>query len=212
MEDILAVYQRPSDPNRPVICLDEMSKVLRSTPRGTIALRPEQSARQDDEDGRHGAAHLFLSIEPLQGQRQVRVREQRTAPDFAAVVRAIVDDDYPDAETIVLVVDNLNTHGPAALYEHFPAPEARRIAAKIEWHFTPAHGSWLNSAEGELAVLSRQCLQRRMPDIPFLTAEVTAWAQRRNNATVIVDWQFTTSDARIKLKRLYPILKEQNST
>jgi hypothetical protein len=211
MEDVLAVYQRPYDPQRPVVCLDEMSKVLRSTPRGTIAMQSGESARQDYEYVRHGTANLFLSIEPLRGQRQVRVREHRDSHDFAEVVRAIVDEDYPEAETIVLVVDNLITHRPAALYEHFPAPEARRIAAKIEWHFTPEHGSWLNVAECELSVLSRQCLQRRMPDVPFLTDEVTAWTRRRNHAHVIVDWHFTTNDARIKLKRLYPVLKEQIS-
>ena len=211
MEDILAVYQRPYDPQRPVVCLDETSKVLRSTPRGTIPMQPGQNARQDYEYVRHGTADLFLTIEPLGGQRQVRVRDRRTARDFAEVLRALVDEDFPQAGTIVLVVDNLNTHHPAALYEHFPPPEARRIADKLEWHFTPEHGSWLNIAECELAALTRQCLSRRIPDTTTLTNEVTAWAKRRNDAHVTVDWQFTTKDARIKLKRLYPILKEQDS-
>lgn len=211
MEDVLAVYQRPYNPKRPVICLDEMSKVLRSTPRATIVMQPGESLRQDYEYARHGTANLFLSVEPLRGQRQVRLRERRTAHDFAEVVRAIVDEDYPNAETIVLIVDNLNTHAPAALYEHFPAPEARRIAAKLEWHFTPEHGSWLNIAECELSVLSRQCLQRRMPDMVFLSNEVAAWSRKRNRANITIDWQFTTDDARIKLKRLYPIFKNQCS-
>ena len=209
MEDVLAVYQRPYDPKRPVVCLDELSKVLRSTPRGKIAMQPGESLRQDYEYERHGVADLFLSVEPLRGQRQVRVRDRRTAHDFAEVVRAIVDEDYPDAEVIVLVIDNLNTHGPAALYEHFPPDEARRIAAKIEWHFTPEHGSWLNVAECELSVLSRQCLKRRIPDQETLTNEVTAWTKRRNATNVTIDWQFTANDARIKLKRLYPVSKEQ---
>lgn len=208
MEDVLAVYQRPYDPKRPVVCLDELSKVLRSTPRGEIAMQSGESLRQDYEYERHGAADLFLSVEPLHGRRQARVRDRRTAHDFAEVVRAIVDKDYPDAEIIVLVLDNLNTHGPAALYEHFPPEEARRIAAKIEWHFTPEHGSWLNVAECELSALSRQCLNRRIPDKETLIQEVTAWTQRRNEANVTIDWQFTTNDARIKLKRLYPVTKE----
>jgi hypothetical protein len=212
MEDILAVYQRPYDPKRPVVCLDELSKVLRSTPRGEIAMQAGESRRQDYEYERHGVANLFLSVEPLRGRRRVRVRDRRTAHDFAEVARAIVDEDYPDAEVIIFVVDNLNTHGPAALYEHFPPQEARRIAEKIEWHFTPEHGSWLNVAECDLSVLSRQCLNRRIPDKETLIKEVTAWTNRRNEATVTIDWQFTASDARIKLKRLYPVVKEQNST
>lgn len=211
MEDVLSVYHRPYDPQRPVVCLDETSKVLRSTPGGTLPLQPGQPLRQDYEYKRHGSAALFLSVEPLQGQRQVRVHNQRTAADFAEVLQAIADEDYPDVETVVLVLDNLNTHHPAALYERFPPAEARRIAQKFEWHFTPEHGSWLNIAECELATLTRQCLKRRIPDISTLATEVSAWAHRRNAAKVTVDWQFTTQDARIKLKRLYPILKEQNS-
>jgi len=211
MEDVLSVYQRPYNLKRPVICLDETSKVLRSTPRGSLPLQPGQPPRQDYEYERHGSAAVFLSVEPLQGQRQVRVRPQRTANDFAEVLKAIADEDYPDAEIIVLVVDNLNTHHPAALYERFAPTEARRIAQKFEWHFTPEHGSWLNIAECELAVLTRQCLKRRIADISTLSNEVSAWADRRNGAKVTVDWQFTTEDARIKLKRLYPVIKEQNS-
>ena len=212
MEDVLAVYHRPYDPKRPVVCLDETSKVLRSTPRGEIPMGPGESARRDYEYERHGTAHLFLSFEPLQSQRRVRVRARRTAQEFAEVLRALVDQDYPEADRIVLVLDNLNTHHPGALYGHFPPAEARRIAAKIEWHYTPAHGSWLNMAECELSALTRQCLARRIPDTQRLTQEVTAWAQHRNQAYCTVDWQFTTEDARIKLKRLYPVMKEQKST
>ena len=212
MEDVLDVYHRPYDPKRPVVCLDEVSKVLHSTPQGAIPMQPGASARQDYEYKRHGTANLFLSVEPLRGQRQVRVTQQRTAQEFAQVLRALVDEDYPQAETIVLVVDNLNTHHPGSLYECLPPAEARRIAAKLEWHYTPEHGSWLNIAECELSVLTRQCLSQRIPDAQTLCTEVDAWVQKRNHAHVAVDWQFTTDDARIKLKRLYPVLKEQNST
>lgn len=211
MEDVLAVYHRPYDPRRPVVCLDETSKALRSTPRETIPMQPGQSTRQDYEYERHGTASLFLSIEPLCARRQVRVRASRTGLDFAEVLRALVDEDYPAADTLVLVVDNLNTHHPGVLYERFPPAEARRIAEKIEWHYTPEHGSWLNIAECELSVLTRQCISRRIPDKATLTDEVSAWVHRRNNANITVDWQFTTDDARIKLKRLYPALKEQTS-
>lgn len=211
MEDVLAVYHRPYDAKRPVVCLDEVSKVLHSTPAGTIPMQSGASARQDYEYERHGTANLFLSIEPLCSRRQVRVTHQRTGQDFAEMLRILVDDDYPDADIVILVVDNLNTHHPGVLYEHFPPAEARRIAAKLEWHYTPEHGSWLNIAECELSVLSRQCLNRRIPDIDTLRTEVDAWASRRNQAKVTVNWQFTTTDARIKLKRLYPVLKEQNS-
>lgn len=200
MEDVLAVYQRVYNPKRPVICLDETSKVLRSTPRGMLPMQSGESARLDYEYERHGTANLFLSIEPLCGKRQVRVKDSRKAYDFAEILQTLVDEDYPDAETIVLIVDNLNTHHPGALYERFDAPEARRIAAKLEWHYTPEHGSWLNMAECELAVLTRQCLKRRIPDLETLTYEVQAWTQRRNQAQVTVDWQFTPENARIKLK------------
>jgi len=209
MEDVLAVYQRAYDPKRPVVCLDETSKVLRSTPRGMLPMQPGESARLDYEYERHGTANLFLSIEPLCGKRQVRVKDSRTAHDFAEVLQVLVDEDYPDAETIVLVVDNLNTHHPGALYERFQPDEARRIAARLEWHFTPEHGSWLNVAECELAVLTRQCLKRRMPNRETLSDEVQAWTNRRNQAQVKVEWQFNSDNARIKLKRLYPVLKEQ---
>ena len=212
MEDVLDVYARPYDAKRPLVCLDEVSKELHATPRGTLPLQSGQPERQDYEYERHGVCNLFLSIEPLAGRRKVRVTDRRTAQDFAEQLRVLVDEDYPDADTVVLVVDNLNTHSPACLYERFEPAMARRIATKLEWHYTPEHGSWLNIAECELSVLARQCLSRRLPDKAALIREVAAWQLRRNAAHVSVDWQFTTADARIKLKRLYPVLKEQNVT
>lgn len=206
MEDVLEVYHRPYDPVRPVICLDETCKELHGTPRGSLSLRPGQGRRQDYEYERHGTRNLFLWVEPLTGRRQVRVTERRTAVDFAEQLRHLVEEAYPQVERIVLVTDNLNTHTPAALYERFPPEIARRIVAKLEWHYTPEHGSWLNIAEIELSVLSRQCLARRMSDAETLTAETAAWESRRNTAQATIDWQFTTADARIKLKRLYPVI------
>jgi hypothetical protein len=212
MEDMLDVYARPYDAKHPVVCLDETSKELHGTPRGTLPMEPDQPQRQDYEYERHGVCNLFLAIEPLRGRRKVRVTDRRTAQDFAEQLRVLVDEDYPDADKVVLVVDNLNTHSPACLYERFEPATARRIAAKLEWHYTPEHGSWLNIAECELSVLSSQCLKRRIPDKVSLIREVAAWELRRNAAHVSVDWQFTTDDARVKLKRLYPVLKEQNAT
>lgn len=211
MEDVLDVYQRPYDPKRPVICMDEASKELHDTPRGTLPAKPGQVARQDYEYAREGVRNLFLSIEPLRGRRKVRVTERRTAQDFAEQLRLLVDEDYPDAERIVLVTDNLNTHSTACLYGRFEPAEAHRIATKIEWHYTPEHGSWLNVAECELSVLAQQCLARRLPDAETLTREVAAWEEQRNVAQVKINWQFTTNDARIKLRRLYPVIKVQNS-
>lgn len=211
MEDVLDVYQRPYDSRFPVVCLDEAGKELHSTPRGNLPMKPGREVYQDYEYERHGVCNLFLAIEPLRGWRSVRVTERRTKLDFAEELRLLVDEDYPEAEKIVLITDNLNTHRPACLYERFPAEEARRIAAKIEWHYTPEHGSWLNIAECELSVLERQCLERRIPDIQTLTQEVAAWQERRNNALVTINWQFTNEQARIKLKQLYPVIKEQNS-
>ncbi len=211
MEDVLAVYVRPYNPKRPVVGLDEASKELHGTPRGSLPIEPGQPLREDYEYERHGVCNLFLAIEPLTGWRKVRVTDRRTAQDFAEELRALVDEDFPEAQAIVLVVDNLNTHGPACLYERFEPAEARRIAAKIEWHYTPEHGSWLNVAECELSVLASQCLSQRIPDKATLLREVAAWEARRNGAHAGVDWQFTAEDARIKLKRLYPALKEQNA-
>lgn len=210
MEDVLDVYQRPYDSRRPVVGLDEKSKQLHSTPRGNLPAEPGQPLRQDYEYERHGVCNLFLAFEPLRGWRKVRVTDRRTKQDFAEQLRVLADEEYPEAETIVLVVDNLNTHGPGSLYERFAPAEAHRLAAKFEWHYTPEHGSWLNVAECELSVLARQCLKRRIADKEMLSDEVAAWEARRNGQCAKVDWQFTTADARIKLKRLYPVLKEQN--
>jgi len=212
MEDVLSVYQQPYDPKRPQVCLDEISKALRSTPRGQLSLQPGQPRREDYEYRRHGTCALFLAVEPLSGFRRVWVRARRTNLDFAQVLRDLVDVVYPDAERIVLVVDNLNIHHPACLYERFDPAEARRIASKIEWHYTPEHGSWLNIAECELSVLKRQCLKGRVPTIDAVEQKASAWQERRNQAQVTIDWRFTTDDARIKLKRLYPIVKVQESS
>jgi hypothetical protein len=212
MEDVLDVYQRPFDPQRPVVCLDEKSKELHDTPRGGLAMESGRVAREDYEYGRHGTANLFLTLEPLRGLRKVRVTERRTAQDFAEQLRLLVDEDYATAERIVLVTDNLNIHTSACLYERFSPAEARRIAAKLEWHYTPEHGSWLNVAECELSVLGRQCLSRRIASRELLAQEVAAWEIRRNQAEVKVEWHFTAEDARIRLKRLYPDLKEQSSS
>jgi transposase len=209
MEDVLDVYQRPFDPKRPQVCLDEISKALRSTPLGQWAGRPGQPLRQDYEYRRHGTCALFLAVEPLSGYRHVWVRSRRTLLDIAEVLHDLVDVIYPDATRIVLVVDNLNIHHAASLYERFAPAEARRIAAKIEWHYTPEHASWLNIAECELSVLKRQCLRGRLPDIETVMRRTTAWEQQRNQRQVSIDWRFTTNDARIKLKRLYPVVKVQ---
>ena len=206
MEDVLAVYARPYDALHPVVCLDEVSKELHTTPHGALPMASGQPQRQDYEYARQGVCNLFLAVEPLTGQRTVRVTARRTAQDFADELRILVEESYPNAETVVLVTDNLNTHTLACLYSRFAPEQARRIAARIEWHYTPEHGSWLNVAECELSVLSRQCLKRRMGSQAHLEQEVHAWQQRRNAMQVTVDWQFTTADARIKLKRLYPVL------
>jgi hypothetical protein len=207
MEDVLDVYARPYDVQRPVVCVDECSKELRSTPRGSLPMAPGQPEREDYEYARHGTANLFMSVEPLSGRRRVRVSQRRTSVDFAEELRLLVDLDYPEVDQIVLVTDNLNTHTPACLYEAFPPSEARRIANKIEWHYTPEHGSWLNMAETELSVLSRQCLSRRIADAQTLADDVAAWQAARNASVAKIRWQFTTADARVKLRRLYPQLK-----
>ena len=209
MEDVLAVYARPYDPQRPVVCVDEASKVLHRDARPSVPPAPGQPARQDYEYERQGTANLFLWVEPLAGRRGVQVTAQRTTLDFAWWLRGLVDEQYPQAEVIVLVSDNLNTHGVWALYEAFAPEEAARIAGKLEWHYTPEHGSWLNMAEIEIGVLRAQCLARRLASVEGLRTEVAAWEQTRNAVAVTIDWQFTTADARIKLKRLYPVLKPQ---
>ena len=204
MEDVLDVYHRPYDPDYPVICLDECAKVLRATPRGELSAQPGIARRQDYEYERQGTCNIFCWVEPLVGRRQVRITARRTAADFAEQLRLLVDEAYPDARKIVLVTDNLNTHHLGALYERFAPEEARRIAQRLEWHYTPEHASWLNMAEIELSVLSRPCLSRRIGDIETLARETAAWEQERNMASAKIVWQFTTADARIKLRRLYP--------
>jgi len=203
MEDVLEVYQRPYDPARPVVCLDEKSKELHATPHGLLPIAPGKARREDYEYQRNGTCNLFLWVEPLTGRRQVCVTERRTGLDFAQQLQLLVDA-YPQAEQVVLVTDNLNTHTATCLYEAFAPEEARRIAAKIEWHYTPEHGSWLNMAETELSVLGRQCLNRRIADGETLAREVAVWQQRRDQLRTKIHWQFTTQDARIKLWRLYP--------
>ena len=218
MEDVLEVYQRRYNPRRPLICVDEKSKELHSEVAGREGwpARPRQSdqpdqkgsgrrARQDYEYKREGTSNIFMMVEPLAGVRRVRITDRRTKCDFAEQLRVMVDEEYPDVEVVALVVDNLNTHGPWVLYEHFPPEEARRIAERIEWHYTPEHGSWLNIAEIELSVLQLQCLNQRIPDKEILITETGAWEHQRNDTPSTINWHFTTQDARIKLKRLYPV-------
>jgi hypothetical protein len=212
MEDVLSVYQQPYDAKRPQVCLDEIHKNLRSTPRGVLPMAAGKAKREDYEYERNGKCALFLAVEPLAGFRQVWVRPQRTKLDFAVVLKELVDDIYPEADKVVLVVDNLNIHHSACLYERFSAAEARRIAEKIEWHYTPVHASWLNIAECELSVLRRQGLRARLPDVATVSQNAAVWVSNRNDMQVGIDWRFTTDDARIKLKRLYPVVNVQEST
>jgi hypothetical protein len=204
MEDVLDVYTRPDDPRRPQVCLDETSRQVLGEVMPPLPAAPGRPARQDYEYTREGACHLFLVTEPLRGWRHVVVCDRRTRLDFAHVIKELLDVHYPAAERIVLVLDNLNTHTPAALYEAFPPAEAKRLADKLEIQHTPKHGSWLNMAEIELGVLAAQCLACRLPDRATLEREVAAWEAARNAATRTIDWRFTTADARIKLKHLYP--------
>jgi transposase len=209
MEDVLDVYARPHDPKRPQVCLDEGGKQLIGDVRPPLPVRPGIPRREDSEYERQGMANLFMVFEPLAGARRVAVTERKTNRDFARIIQRLVDEWYPEAEKIVLVLDNLSTHGPAAVYETFAPAEARRLVEKLEIHYTPKHGSWLNVAEMELSVLARQCLDRRIPDLEALRGEAAAWVAARNAAVVKVDWQFTTADARVKLKRLYPTIELQ---
>jgi len=206
MEDVLEVYQRPHDPACPVVCLDEATKQLVKQTRLPMPAKPGQPARQDYEYERNGTANLFMLFAPLEGWRHVEVTDRHTALDYAQLLKDLSDRHFPAASKIVLVQDNLSTHKPAALYEAFPAAEARRLVERFEWHYTPKHGSWLNMAESELAVLSSQCLSRRIPDKHALIDEIAAWQESRNGSHAKADWQFTTADARIKLKRLYPAI------
>jgi hypothetical protein len=207
MEDVLEVYHRPYDEKRPLVCIDETSKQLVGEVVRPLPPAPGQPERFDYEYVRNGTANLFMISEPLLGWRAVQVTERRTAKDFAEVLRWLVEEVHAEAEKVVLATDNLNTHKPASLYEAFPAEQARRIAERIEWHYTPKHGSWLNMAEIELSVLTRQCLDRRIGSREDLAREVGAWTAERNERAVEVRWRFTTADARIKLHRLYPSLE-----
>jgi hypothetical protein len=206
MEDVLEVYARPYDPRHPQVCLDEASKQLVADVTPPLPVEPGRPAREDYEYERRGTANLFMLFEPLAGWREVKVTERRTCEDFAQVLKELSDVHYPNAERIVLVMDNLNTHKLSVLYQTFPPEEARRLCQRFEVHHTPKHASWLNVAECELSVLGRQCLDRRMESQSLLADEVKAWRDRRNAQEVCVDWQFTTEDARTKLKRLYPVL------
>jgi hypothetical protein len=206
MEDVLEEYQRPHDPACPVVCLDETSKQLVAETRIPIALKTGRPARVDYEYQRNGTANLFMLFAPLEGWRQVTVTDHHAAVDYAHLLKTLSDTHFPEARKIVLVQDNLGTHKPASLYEAFPPTEARRLVERFEWHYTPKHGSWLNMAESELGVVSRQCLDRRIPDKQTLIDEVAAWQAERNRKHAKADWHFTTANARIKLKRLYPTL------
>jgi hypothetical protein len=205
MEDVLDVYERPYDPQYPQVCLDETSKQLIGEVRQELPMTPDHCQKYDSEYVRNGTANLFIATEPLAGWRHVEVTDARKRIDFAAFVRNLVDGRYKNATKVVLVMDNLNTHSLASLYEAFEPAEAKRIADKLEIHYTPKHGSWLNMAEIELSVLGRQCLDRRIADKATLVSEVAEWEMVRNAAGSRIDWRFTTAAARIKLKRLYPV-------
>ncbi len=208
MEGVLSVYTRPYDEQRPQVCLVEASKQLISETRIPVPMQPGQPACYDYEYERHGTCNLFVACEPLAGKRFLKVTAQRTKRDFALFIRDLVDVYYPAADTIVLVMDNLNTHTPSALYEVFEPAEARRLIEKLEIHYTPKHGSWLNMAEIEFSVLSRQCLDHRIGKQEELQREVAAWQATRNARGVGINWRFTTADARIKLKHLYPSIAD----
>lgn len=208
MEDVLAVYQRPYNPNIPQICMDEQPVQLIKETRTRLPLEPGKPERYDYEYERNGTTNIFMFSQPLEGWRRASVREQKTAIDWAEEIRLLLEEDFPQSENIALVCDNLNTHTPASLYKAFEPEHARALVERLEIHFTPKHGSWLNMAEIELSVFTKQCLKPRMPDLTTLIAEAAAWQQKRNTANKTINWQFTTEDARIKLKRLYPQIKE----
>ena len=204
MEDVLDVYQRPRDPDCPLVCLDETSKQMIVETRQPVPAKPGRPERVDYEYERNGVANIFMTFAPLEGWRHVEVTDRHAAVDYAHLLKALSDAWFPNAKRIVLMQDNLSTHKPASLYEAFPPEEARRLVERFEWHYTPKHGSWLNMAETELSVLSGQCLDRRIPDKATLIGEAAAWQAERNKNHAKADWQFTTADARVKLKRLYP--------
>jgi hypothetical protein len=206
MEDVLCVYQLPYDKKYPVVCMDESCKQLIGEVRMQIPAAPGRPMRYDDEYIRYGVAEIFLFVEPLKGQRHIHVTEQRTRKDWALEIRNLLNVRYPKARKVRLVMDNLNTHTIASLYETFPADEARRLAERLDIHYTPKHGSWLNMAEIEFSALSNQCLNRRIAVISTMCHEISAWENDRNNRKTPIQWHFTTDDARIKLKKLYPNL------
>ncbi len=207
MEDVLDVYKRPYNPEYPVVCMDETSKQLTDEVRAPIAAKPGKSERQDTEYIRNGVCNIFLHCEPLTGKRHTSVTDHRKKSDWAMFIKGLVDEQYPTAKKIILVMDNLNTHNGSSLYETFAPEEAKRILDKLEIHYTPKHGSWLNMAEIEFSHLSRQCLGCRIPNQARLIKEVSAWTERRNKESIATNWQFRAEDARIKLKRLYPTIK-----
>jgi hypothetical protein len=207
MEDVLEVYHRPYDPERPVVCMDEASKQLIAEVRAPLPAKPGSIAKHDSEYERRGTANLFIAVEPLAGQRTVQVTDRRTKVDWAQFIKFLLLTMYPEVAMVVLVMDNLNTHVLGSLYEAFDPETARSLAARLEIHYTPKHGSWLNMAEMELSILSRQCLDRRLESKELLTGEVAAWQRERNGRQCKINWQFTTADARIKLKRLYPSIQ-----
>jgi len=206
MEDVLEVYLRPRNRKKPLVCLDEASKQLIAETRKSIPVEPGKPKRVDAEYRRCGTASIFMMTAPLENKRHVRVRQHRTRIDFAEVISELCDSLYPEAEKIVLVMDNLNTHDTASLYEAFEPCEARRLAEKLEIHYTPKHGSWLNMAEIELSILSRQCMQDYFESIEELSTSIACWQDSRNKSTTGISWQFTTADARIKLRKLYPVI------
>jgi len=204
MEDVLDVYTQPYEEGRVLVCMDETSKQQIMEVRSPTSAAPGRERRRDFEYKRNGVSNLFMFFAPLRGWRHVKVTERRTKTDWAIAIRELVDEHFPAAKKITLVMDNLNTHSPASLYEAFRPEEAKRIAERLEIHYTPKHGSWLNMAEIEMSVLGRQCLSRRIPDQQTLRDEVAAWEKTRNGDGASIDWRFNTDDARIKLKRLYP--------
>lgn len=204
MEEVLDLYHLPYDPQFPLICMDESNKQLVGEVHAPIAPAPGRGQIIDHEYVRNGVAEIFLEVEPLAGRRHVAITERRTRQDWAFFIKGMLEERYPQATKIRLVMDNLNTHSAASLYETFPPEEANRLARRLEIHYTPKHGSWLNIAEIELSALSSQCLNRRIPDIQQMRTETSAWQLHRNNRSAAIDWRFTTESARIKLKRLYP--------
>lgn len=207
MEGVLDLYSSEPNADEPIVCMDEASRQLQADLYAPIQMMPGQDKKQDYHYERNGVQALFMFLDPNRGWRRVSNRDSRTRIDWAEEVRQLLEEDYPDARKVKLVCDNLNTHSIASLYEAFPAPEAHRLARRLEIYYTPRNGSWLNVAEAELSVLSRQCLERRIPSAGQLSAELQAWQQQRNQSVAKVSWQFSTADARVKLKHLYPVFE-----